>query len=353
MAHYKCTYCSFQYNEWHGDTKNGVPQGTSYSALAGTLCSRCGLQGERHKRQSNPKYAGLEAKYYDFFVGKSGNVFYRNWVLQSDKVPNVLDLGTGTGRFALELSNLGIPITGVDWSSEMLAVARKKVERMNNEVNFIEEDALTFNQNERYSHILLTDGFFQHFTTVLEQKELLARVRKHLKKDGFVAIDLVIPPTNPTWKVQQRKQVTNQKTIYYTVEGTTALHGQLIHYTATYESFREGVCQSKYRVERELSLLTPRELIYLLMLEGFFVLDMVENYQPSIKLSETMKIPEINYQSAYLGVNDTLELKSDEINKGILQPYQLDSWNEGGYPFGVSAFEQSYPTKWTIIAKSN
>ncbi|MFC0558907.1 methyltransferase domain-containing protein [Halalkalibacter alkalisediminis] len=351
MANYKCTYCGFQYNEWHGDCKNGIPAETPYSALAGSLCQRCGLQGERHVRAANSKYTGLEAEYYDLFVGKGGQDLYRNWILRSEEPPYVLELGVGTGRIALELAKYNIPVTGVDWSSEMLDVARKKANRLKREVTFLEEDVTTLDLNKSYSHILLSDGFFQHFTTVAEQKDLLAVIRKHLKKDGLVAIDLVLPPNEPAWKVRQRKQLTDHKMIYFTVEGVTSIQRQLFHYTATYESYRKGTLQSQYRVERELSIITPRELVYLLMLDGFYITEIIENYQFTTNLWESMKVSELNDTLTYLYKEEMLEEKEAEINAGLLYPYQEDRWNEGGYPFGVKSFNHnSQSAKWTILA---
>ncbi len=349
MANYTCTYCGFHYNEWHGDTKNGIPAGTPFWALAGSLCSRCGLQGERHIRQGNPKYAGFEAEYYDLFAGKGGIAFYRDWILQSEQPVSVLELGVGTGRILLELAKCDVSVTGVDWSPEMLAVANKKAERMKREVTLVEDDVHVLHLNERYSHILLPDGIFQHFITVAEQKNLLAVVRNHLKDDGLVAIDLVLPPSKTEWGIKKRKQMTEQKLIYFTVEGSTALQHQLFHYTGTYEHYRNGTLQSQYRVARELSLILPRELVYLLTLEGFSVVEIHENYQTSNSW-DIMK--QSNEQLTYLGKKETLDEKPQEIKQWLIPPYQEDRWNEGGYPFwGQNGTNYHEPIRWTIIAK--
>lgn len=71
------------YDEWFEDCRNGVPPGVPITDLAGTLCSRCGMQGVRHEKQTNPKYTGLEAEYYDQFAGKAGIAFYREWIVGS------------------------------------------------------------------------------------------------------------------------------------------------------------------------------------------------------------------------------------------------------------------------------
>jgi SAM-dependent methyltransferase len=53
----------------------------------------------------------------------------------------VLDLGTGTGRAAMALAKRGARVTGVDASSEMLAVARKRAAGLSLTVDLIKGDA--------------------------------------------------------------------------------------------------------------------------------------------------------------------------------------------------------------------
>ena len=54
---------------------------------------------------------------------------------------HVLDLGTGTGRAAMALARRGAIVTGVDASSEMLSVARRRAAHENLSIEFSEGDA--------------------------------------------------------------------------------------------------------------------------------------------------------------------------------------------------------------------
>jgi SAM-dependent methyltransferase len=58
----------------------------------------------------------------------------------------ILDLGTGTGRAAIALAGRGALVTGVDASSEMLAVARVRARNASLSIEFVQGDAhaLTF-----------------------------------------------------------------------------------------------------------------------------------------------------------------------------------------------------------------
>ena len=67
------------------------------------------------------------------------NILQRN--LSSDRPLKILDAGCGTGFLSLLLSELGHEVTGLDFSTEMLAVARKKAEERNMSIGFHQGDA--------------------------------------------------------------------------------------------------------------------------------------------------------------------------------------------------------------------
>ncbi len=62
----------------------------------------------------------------------------------------ILDVATGTGRHAIDMAKKGAKVTGVDVSRPMIKNARKKAEKRNANVEFIQADAnkLPFNKDE-------------------------------------------------------------------------------------------------------------------------------------------------------------------------------------------------------------
>ena len=60
-----------------------------------------------------------------------------------------LDLGTGPGTQALKLSEMGFKVTGIDVSE----AAIEKVKKINNEIDFIQDDILNTKLNKQFEYI--------------------------------------------------------------------------------------------------------------------------------------------------------------------------------------------------------
>ncbi|ASS77087.1 hypothetical protein CIG75_02555 [Tumebacillus algifaecis] len=353
MAFWKCGFCSFMYDEWYGDSRNGIPAGTPLSELAGGLCSRCGMQGGRHERQASLLYTGMEAEYYDQFVGKAGIAFYRDWIQEWDTTPTVLELGVGTARIAAEIAQTGATVCGVDWSPDMLKVAATKRDRLFKDnperLELIEADAMHFDTEPNFSHIICPDGFLQHYTMLDEHVALLQQMRRNLRKGGWVAIDLLIPPAGAEWNTSRRKRLPNGKIVYQQVSGSTSLAQQLFHCSVTYESFVEGREQVRYRAEREYALMTPKELGLLLAAEGFAVTATYEKYGCSQPWA-TALLPEAQPLPIDLGLEETLE---GVLGTRKVKQYREDVWMNGGYPFDTGRDQPSADrgSRFTLLAK--
>lgn len=354
MAFWKCSFCSFMYDEWYGDSRNGVPAGFPLSELAGSLCSRCGMQGTRHERQTGPLYTGLEAEYYDQFAGKAGIAFYRDWLQKSETTPTVLELGVGTARIATEIAQKCGTVCGIDWSPDMLKVAKTKHSRLFKEnperLELIEADVMRFDSGASFSHIICPEGFLQHYTLLDEQVALLQQIRRNLSVGGWIAIDLIIPPAGAEWKTSRRKRLPQGRVVYQQVDGRTSLSRQLFHCSVTYEMFADGQEQARYRVEREYALMTPKELGLLLSAEGFVVTQAFENYGLS-KPWATALLPRIQPFPVNFGPAETLE---EVLGTKDVLPYRENVWVNGGYPFDTGTDQPTVDSasRFTLIAKA-
>ena len=96
----------------------------------------------------------------------------------------ILDLGCGTGRYSAALAKKGAIVTGVDFSKEMLAIAKK-----NTKANFIQLDLKKRFPKGKYDIILcmLVLGHFKNIQTMLK------KIAKALKPGGICIISTFHP----------------------------------------------------------------------------------------------------------------------------------------------------------------
>ncbi len=110
------------------------------------------------------EFFDAHAEHYD------ENVFTKNTLAEVDfflglfplsKGARILDVGCGTGRHSIELAKRGFIVTGIDISPGMLAVAKRKAEEANLQIDFIEADATTFETSNTYDAALcICEGAF-------------------------------------------------------------------------------------------------------------------------------------------------------------------------------------------------
>jgi ubiquinone/menaquinone biosynthesis C-methylase UbiE len=76
-----------------------------------------------------------------FTHGTVGECDFIEKELESDKSLQILDVGCGTGRHAIELSKRGYHVTGIDLSESQLKRAGEKAEALHLHIDFQRRDA--------------------------------------------------------------------------------------------------------------------------------------------------------------------------------------------------------------------
>ena len=111
--------------------------------------------------------------------------------------PPVLELGCGTGRVLLPTARAGLEITGLDASPSMLAICRRDLARepaeVRGRVTLLEGDMRSFDLGSSFSLVTLPFRPFQHLVTVADQLACLASIRRHLRPEGRLILDLFNP----------------------------------------------------------------------------------------------------------------------------------------------------------------
>lgn len=90
----------------------------------------------------------------------------------------ILDVGTGSGRYAVELAARGASLTGVDFSSEMLALAREAARQrgITHLCRWFQGDFLQLNNLGDHFEVSLAVGFFDYIRDPQPILERMARL---------------------------------------------------------------------------------------------------------------------------------------------------------------------------------
>ena len=138
--------------------------------------------------KNKPWYESLfenYAKKYDqevFTQGTIGECDFLEKEFNYNKSLNILDVGCGTGRHAIELTKRGYNITGVDLAEAQLNRAREKAARENLNVDFQQQDARQLPFNSEFDvAIMLCEGGFPLMETDEMNFEILRSVTRSLK----------------------------------------------------------------------------------------------------------------------------------------------------------------------------
>ncbi|WP_321299992.1 class I SAM-dependent methyltransferase [uncultured Sphaerochaeta sp.] len=121
-----------------------------------------------------------------FTQGTKGECDFLEQEFQYNKNLNILDVGCGTGRHAIELTKRGYTITGIDLSQAQLKLAKEKVREAGLDIPFFQADArnLPF-KNQFDIAIMLCEGGFPLMETDEENTKIMASVAGALKNEGI------------------------------------------------------------------------------------------------------------------------------------------------------------------------
>jgi SAM-dependent methyltransferase len=109
----------------------------------------------------------------------------------------VLEVGCGTGRVLIPTAQAGVPVTGIDLSTHMLAVCRERLagepQEVQARVTLAEADMRDFDLGRQFALATLPFRPFQHLTTVADQMACLETIHDHLQPGGRLILDIFNP----------------------------------------------------------------------------------------------------------------------------------------------------------------
>ena len=134
-----------------------------------------------------------------FYDAINAEIDYKKWADFIEKIlakecrarPElVLDLGCGTGKMTLELARRGYDMTGIDYSPEMLDIAKNLAENEGHDILWLCQDMREF---ELYgtvdAAVCCLDGI-NHLESASDLEECFALVHNYLIPDGIFIFDI-------------------------------------------------------------------------------------------------------------------------------------------------------------------
>jgi SAM-dependent methyltransferase len=111
----------------------------------------------------------------------------------SKTVKSILDLGCGTGNYAIPLTKRGYSVTGVDISENMLKIARSK--NTKRKITFIHGDVKKINIESKFDLALMMFAVLGYQLENTDVIQTLKNVRDHLTEGCLFIFDVWFGPT--------------------------------------------------------------------------------------------------------------------------------------------------------------
>lgn len=130
------------------------------------------------------------------------DISYEDWadfideVIQThnEEAVTLLELGCGTGSFALSLDELDYyDITATDLSAKMLEVAKDKADYLKSKIIFKQVDFTEINLQETYDAVIMLFDSMNYCQSQSEVVHVLKQVRSVLNDNGIFVFDFTTP----------------------------------------------------------------------------------------------------------------------------------------------------------------
>jgi SAM-dependent methyltransferase len=134
-------------------------------------------------------------RYYDADVGSFADDLPLYRELARRNLGPILDAMCGTGRVIVPLAQAGFQTVGLDIASAMVAAVERKIAAysLDQRLRVAQGDVRAFELPERFGLILVPLNSFMHLETVDDQLAALRAIKRHLRPDGLLVLDLFNP----------------------------------------------------------------------------------------------------------------------------------------------------------------
>jgi len=141
-------------------------------------------------------YSGFFTEFYDIL--HAGLTDVDSYIEFARKFgPDILELGSGTGRILIPLARAGFSVAGVDYSDDMIARCRAKLELEHESVKakaaIVKQDVTQLKLDRKFDLIIAPCNMINHFLEPAPLIKMFRGVKRHLKPTGVFILDNSIP----------------------------------------------------------------------------------------------------------------------------------------------------------------
>jgi SAM-dependent methyltransferase len=200
----------------------------------------------------------------------------------------ILDAGCGTGSYSVELMQRGFRVTGVDRSSQLLMLARKKAAAAGLEIPFDDGDILTLNVDRQYDAVLCR-GVLNDLVEEHDRIQVFRSFAASLRFGGVLILD--VRDWRETVKTKSAEPVLRKKIV---------VDGNILEFTATseldptnrllrvHETHKYRDDESRY--DFTMKCWTKEELFGNMNAAGFGEIGFIDSYTPQSAPDKTDRI---------------------------------------------------------------
>lgn len=159
----------------------------------------------KNKEITKKAHNAIAGTYYELYKDDVSNLKYFDAFLKSCK-PKIIDLGCGMGHYSGYMAEQGFNVTGVDFSENMLKIAKKNYPK----VKFIISDVCKLDSlmGEKFDAVVLT--YVLQYLSKKEASKLISNLKKSLNKNARMLLFVregnsvveEVEPINPEFKYE-------------------------------------------------------------------------------------------------------------------------------------------------------
>jgi SAM-dependent methyltransferase len=135
----------------------------------------------------NGKMAAIYDAMYQTFVDYDEEYDFYNALIQENNCISILEIGSGTGNLAKRFQDKHQQYMGLDSSSSMIEIAKKR----NKNCTFIQGDMRDFNLEKKVDAIIITGRSTSYLISNHDIHDTFSSLHKNLSKDGVIIFDFI------------------------------------------------------------------------------------------------------------------------------------------------------------------